>query len=784
MQNIQFVSPCVNGNSRCNTFSNINQKKILDTYKNKQYLRNNVSNPYIHIPNVCIDNTHSISKTDKIYTKDKDTSKDTAPYDPYLQYLFKNGLLNSNYFSNYVVHYLNIDSTYRNKDPSIMNISTVTLPNNPLLFTYGSSLLYIQHHLHTFVANDRIVLSNIQPKIVKVCTTGTLHIDSIQSDGTFVTNTIENRSILDFTNNSPYVKINYTHFLYVQNSTDTFYDTFDISNLYVEFKDIRSNLSDITTGSYLDNIPLNILNKRHNIILQDPVTKVIYRNAFFIKLLKSYIPINGIGYTPPKQPYTFRIFFHYICGVPLNVLNTGYPITNKNLKGYHTISNVVKDGYYINTGSISTGLINKLTYEISSTYIGGSQISVSNIANINIGYPYPNQYTLALDKLLTNVIAIKMVSSEFPNTASLIYSATKKNNKLYWQNLDDGEHIYSIAITPGNYNLTELKTILEAAFYAVPRIYYTRDNVLTTYSNKITPPYTNHNYIKFDVNISTSQITFTCYREIFLYKPFITIIPEISQDPTVDLDESIMYTLVVNHPNHGLLVGDRILVSGSLDVMGISANIINTEQIISAIIDTDTYQFILPRTNLNIQRNDTKGGVAIGIYTPNMFCLRFDFSDTMGSILGFRNVGDINSITDFNTSITNTDQYINDASLDAYGNPVVFVNNSLNFSGVNYILVVCNNIITMTNCGPVKNVFAKILITDLPGNIMFNSFVPLCSMLTSPISQLFELSFEFYNPDGTLYNFNGIDHSFTLEIITLHNVPVDTKINTQTGLLT
>ena len=41
-----------------------------------------------------------------------------------------------------------------------------------------------------------------------------------------------------------------------------------------------------------------------------------------------------------------------------------------------------------------------------------------------------------------------MISWEFPNTGFLI---NETNNILYWQNLEDGNAVYSITITPGNY---------------------------------------------------------------------------------------------------------------------------------------------------------------------------------------------------------------------------------------------------------------------------------------------------------------------------------------------
>ena len=66
--------------------------------------------------------------------------------------------------------------------------------------------------------------------------------------------------------------------------------------------------------------------------------------------------------------------------------------------------------------------------------------------------------------------------------------------------------------------------------------------------------------------------------------------------------------------------------------------------------------------------------------------------------------------------------------------------------------------------GNVNGVFAKLLLAGLPGYILFNQYVQLGDEFTDTIQSLSDLEFIFYSPDGELYSFNGIDHSFTIEI--------------------
>ena len=68
----------------------------------------------------------------------------------------------------------------------------------------------------------------------------------------------------------------------------------------------------------------------------------------------------------------------------------------------------------------------------------------------------------------------------------------------------------------------------------------------------------------------------------------------------------------------------------------------------------------------------------------------------------------------------------------------------------------------------VNGVFAKLLLSDAPGSILFNQYIQLAEFLSKPIKSLSEFEFNFYSPSGELYEFNGLDHSFTLEIYEDH----------------
>ena len=104
----------------------------------------------------------------------------------------------------------------------------------------------------------------------------------------------------------------------------------------------------------------------------------------------------------------------------------------------------------------------------------------------------------------------------------------------------------------------------------------------------------------------------------------------------------------------------------------------------------------------------------------------------------------------------------------------------------------CENANILSNTGKIKNFFYKIML-ETPSNnildnnsneILFDTFVPYDMPLPEPLSQLSEINVSFYTPDGDLYDFNGKDHSYLLEISTIRNKPKRTTIDINTGTVT
>ena len=48
---------------------------------------------------------------------------------------------------------------------------------------------------------------------------------------------------------------------------------------------------------------------------------------------------------------------------------------------------------------------------------------------------------------------------------------------------------------------------------------------------------------------------------------------------------------------------------------------------------------------------------------------------------------------------------------------------------------------------------------------MSNQFIQLGSTFQEPLSSLSTITFSFYSPDNNLYDFNNVEHSFTIEIV-------------------
>ena len=217
------------------------------------------------------------------------------------------------------------------------------------------------------------------------------------------------------------------------------------------------------------------------------------------------------------------------------------------------------------------------------------------------------------------------------------------------------------------------------------------------------------------------------------------------------------------------------------------------------LVDTDGQFMGTADINANIVQDpsDAKGGFGVVILTPNKFRLRFDHPDTVGNQLGFRDVGLCTSITPYDTMITNDTLYededianvlslINpDLDITTIDTSKVAIRNSVILVGPPYLLIVCPELNNVRGRGKVKDIFYKINLRDNSRNsgaddrvepTAYDTFADTPIFYNEPLRRLEKLTLEFVTPDGDLYDFNGIDHSFVLEIITYEEIPEATSL--------
>jgi hypothetical protein len=462
-------------------------------------------------------------------------------------------------------------------------------------------------------------------------------------------------------------------------------------------------------------------------------------------------PTNDYYYiklsTKSIQDYEYNlssidIYFLQIYGIPINEINANYPTGINQLNGYHIIYSIIDNNNYE---------IQVTSKAISNIQGGGSNIYISKVIDFIEGYPNNNYYKISLKKTFYNVSRIRLISTEFPNTERIIknYPSHKKNNTLYWQILDDGNDVYSVDITPGNYSVSTFVSELSAQISKVLRPIMELKN-----ANNDTNQILYYNYHIPVINIISQNDIFTMQllQKITINKPL-----TLSNNTYIDG----FNRLRIYHKDHNLSINNIITISNASATHNIPTNIINNSFTIERILDRDTYEVKLPKYTPNTLQNDiTNGGNVVNITYPIRFRLLFDRPSTLGTILGFRNVGKPNSTTQFLTNITNNSLYEGEFESD-----IIQQTNSINLSGENYILMsshICKE--ASYSSGKIDGVFAKILLAGEPGSIIFNQFVQLGEFFKNPISSLSELEVSFYDPNGDLFYFNNIEHSYTLEI--------------------
>lgn len=803
----------------------------------------NFDNPNLLIQKKSYLNNESFSKNivpntnDKLIQKTR-FSNENNKYDPYIDYLQKNGLLEENNKVRITTKYINVDSSARNLNPSFTKSDEILLEQDSMY--YSDSLLNIIIPNHNYNKNDKIMIDGIETSNVSIKTLYTdddnlqyyYSIIFVKGSNGLIFKTNYDTSVYFDTDTKNYVVVDSPDI--IKNNFTSFYPNFVVGD-GISLEDLQKyDNSDMYVSlsgfinSNIGNIPINFLNSTHKVYFTNPDgSDNVYINipngsnvvekitGFYIKLLSEFEP-SDVETEIPLDIDTFKnmvikMKFEYIGGIPINKLNVGLPISNENVNGYYYINNTTKN-------TISINLYKKPYYLLDNQPIkfGGNNVYIFKVSDINGGYLEPNNYSIELNETIRNVFMIKLISSNFPKIQRNVINGY--NNKIYWENIEDGNIIYCASIDDGNYNEKMICSLLETSMYNIPRKNMENQsiNLFNYYVNQTDPHvldidlnnhlgeitnnnplksinkggYTNKIIFKICIDKYTGNTSFKSFKEANIRRPIIKVYDENDNSPPSDISIQYEppYTIKIVHPFHGLSIGDKIIFENFISTFGIPENVLNTEHTISNISSINTYEIIIDNFNLLNDRTSTYGGYTAKILVPIKFRLLFNYHDTIGKQLGFRNVGNDLSITNFDYEITNDQPYQNETIVlnnitglkyvdNGTKQLVLLQNNELNLNMGQYLYLVIKEFGDIMNVSNLKNIrtfFAK---------IYFNEDVDESSYFTYDMFNLSKLTISIYDSNGKLYNSHGLEHSFMLEISSLNLLPLETGINPNGNIL-
>jgi len=635
---------------------------------------------------------------------------------------------------------INVDSSDREKNPkNIYSTNVIYLPKDPLTFEEDSNIITVNYPNHSLSVSDKIIVQNVEPKSYVV--SGNLFLFQNSSYLYIKLNPFINIKYLDLLNRLK-IEINPIDNLSLENIF--FYGNIPLNSILGIFEIDLPSVINLT-----DEISTTILSY-FNVASAEELDA----NFILLKLPFSYFSSEAQTF---EITDFFKITFLDLYGIPINGINADFPINYIKLQNSHEVLKVIDS----NNFTFSTNY-----KSIKNGTGGGSKIQMMKIINSIEGFPDANNYKIRLKKNFNNVVRIELISSEFTFVDYLIKSTgPNKNNKIYWKHLDDGSHIYSTEIKEGNYDGTNLMTALTDAMNSISRITSTTENPL-------------FNNFTINYNSYTQEIKFTAFKTDNL--------PNSLKADIVTINGTEYFRLTIKHPNNLVEVNDIITIKNATDLGVISRLNINKDLSVYEVNkENNSYTTLLGPKNQITTNQDLlttltdDGGGATSVKTKARISFLFNYSDTVGEVLGFRSVGSSNAITPYKTIISNFDSYQTDTQLNSVGN-IVTTNQLLNFSGKNnYYLLYLNDFELVTNTSNLNTAFAKILLSGQPGDVLYNTFINFPLELDFPISTLNELQVKILYPDGSFPDFRNIDHSFTLRITEMVTNPRNTGINSK-----
>lgn len=824
--NKQFTS----FNSNLDFNQTINQINTLNNNKIDNLIRQNILYPSIYN-----NSEEQFINANNKYTQDKlnylnehkkqyvDQVDEEDLYNPFIEYDKQRNLI-QNKLIQFYDYYVEINSRNREKDIKINIETEYNLEPNPLQLTKDSNKVYLNVSTDELKQDDKIMIQGISVP------TYTIQYSILEPSN----------NTLIFKEGTKYAMIKFNHGL--NNLSKTEY--------YCSIE----NLTNPPNNTYIGNIPLTFINSTHKIILsvsedlifndgEQDYPAVYSPDRFYIDFPYKYIPGTiEEGTINSSMTRNFNLKMFYINSIPIYELNAGYPQTEYQQNMYYNINVDENNKYYININTKAYWLSDNNTLNI-----GGDNVKIIKIKNIEYNDAKPNCYTIKLPRSFKNIIKVEIVGSEFPNIENNVYKIKNdeydsndflsqeyfQNNKLYWQNYLDGQdYTYSIEIPPGKYTPEKLKETIEKLVYDLPRVYYLKQQY-------IDQDYTIHNVMNVDFDINQNKSTFKMFTEyIFIHaikglfyihneketrtQQFIRIKNKKDLPKGQLREQSNPLFLLIECQDHDKNVnntynrknGEEIVRGDTFEIvdienyMNIPGRLINgvhemyktPDKMYDYVIDNnqqgrleeiildpplnylDYFMIKLPDVDIldkyvpdTIEENN-EGGVFIGKLQLK-FRMLFNTNDNIGEMLGFSNIGQQNSITEWGYEINNQQPYKSNTDIDITNN----VETYLNFNGENYINIVCSEFPVFENIIGIDNIFAKILISEDFNKVCYNTFINNVKYFLTPINEINSLTFRFYNSRNMLCNFGNVNHSFVIKITTLNASQLRTNLSSYTG---
>lgn len=681
-------------------------------------------------------------------------------YDPYFSYLDKKNINPINTQITKKKEYMNIDSINRTINASLNISKYYTVKDNGLEFKNNTN--YMKIYFETPIPDNEINLDNY---II------------LRGYKTYV-NYYDNLNFF-FTNDSTTVIIDLK---------PNFAQTISYTDLTILIEDIGSD--DIF--EYWRNIPYQLLNNIQKIYIINTDNNIRIAFNLPIKYYSSNLNDNVLT-------SSCKITFNCLGNYPINLINANTPLTSLNLSNYLTLLSITTNYIEVlltNTISLNDNILLD-GYWKNDSFFTGKGIQIGKIDGFVQSYDSANNFVLFLNKTYVNVAEIKIISSEIPNVQTNVNGGTEnnkivnfyteskstssyattnlsisyvkiQNNRLYWDNVLD-KNMYFIELSPGNYTYELLKKEIEYKVSLTKRYPLIDNEYLSEYNNM--------------------EVEFIQETDESKFKMFdIYNIPNCFEEFTdISTSTKSIYKIKILCPYHNLNKGDMIFISNSLSYYVIDKKYINLTKghIVSNVLNNTYFEIIIKNINPIESVGNTKGGFSVEIKKYSIFRLYFNFTDTIGELIGFPFVGYKSSITNYSSllkyyTITNKDTYyINISSILIVNNNIPPQNLLAKFSNeqYTYFLLLADGLNNNNNPnGP--SYFYKFLINQPPGNYLFNTFVNSPVYFNPPIRNFNELKLTLVYPDGSLVNMGNLNYSLTFEITTINNLPENTNINT------